>query len=355
MKKAKKNYIPFLAGMATMLLLACLGVMSLAKEETPPAGQPQAQSQADPHLAWAEAGIALFGVERVAPGETLKAENGAELPAVLTYTDEKGEVHYYVEAQTVGDILDVCHKVTYRESLNCVDFGSEPLLDEKGAIQTKPNGEPIWLTGDVKCDIDYSYSVDSKTGKKTGFARGTEFTSSGGITASYGGKSQLPPPTKEEAAEAARQAEEWKQQTPLKPKYGQTLGMYTEADPAEVDMASWSGTAMKGQTLRSEAGELVKQSFAFTPYLGEYAVITLENTGSDDVSIILRRPNTVGNRKGGAFDTVRIPAGQTLVRAFRIDEKLPLENQLDLTARSFTDQPVQLTLTAEQYRFGVKK
>lgn len=95
--------------------------------------------------------------------------------------------------------------------------------------------------------------------------------------------------------------------------------------------------------------------FAFTPYLGEYAVITLENTGSDDVSIVLRRPNTVGNRKGGAFDTVRIPAGQTPVRAFRIDGKLPLENQLDLTASSFTDQPVQLTLTAEQYRFGVKK
>ena len=159
MGKTKKNYISFMAGMATMVLLACLISASLAEEEAP-AAQPQAESQVrvqagDLRLACGEAGVALFGVERVAPGEKLKAENGAEIPAVLTYTDEKGEVHHYVEAGMIGDILDVAVGVTYHEDINCVDFGAKPFVNDKGEIGVKANGEPVWLTGDVKCDIDY--------------------------------------------------------------------------------------------------------------------------------------------------------------------------------------------------------
>lgn len=136
MNKTKRNYIPFIAGMATMVLLVCLISASLAKEDPPAAqsqAEPQVQIQAgDLRLACSEAGVALFGVERTAPGEKLKAENGAKIPAVLTCTDEKGEAHYYVEAETIGDILDVCHKVMYRDTLNCVDFGVEPFLNAKG-------------------------------------------------------------------------------------------------------------------------------------------------------------------------------------------------------------------------------
>lgn len=159
MNKTKKSYIPFIAGMATMILLACLISASLAKEEAP-AAQPQAESQVrvqagDLRLACGEAGVALFGVERVAPGEKVQAENGAEIPAVLTYTDEKGEIHYYVEAGMIGDILDVALGVTYHEDINCVDFGAKPFVNDKGEIGVKANGEPVWLTGDVKCDIDY--------------------------------------------------------------------------------------------------------------------------------------------------------------------------------------------------------
>lgn len=342
MKKTRRNYIPFIAGMATMILLACLISASLAREEAPETqSRPQVQVQAgDLRLAPGEAGIALFGVERVAPGGTAAAENGAEVPAVLTLTDGRGEPRYYVEARTIADILDVCHGATYRESINCVDFGAAPWLDENGEVQTKAHtGEPIWFVGDVKCDIKY-YKSRQEDGGVVGIAEPN-------------GADTLPPPTKEERAQREKEAEEWRQNTPLKPEYGITRGMYTEVDPAEVNMASWSGTAMKGQKFRGEKGEAIEHSFAFTPYLGEYAVITIENTGARDALLNLRRPNTVGNRGGEVFGgNVRVPAGQTLVRAFRINGELPLENQLDLSAVDFGDEDIELSLTAEQYRFG---
>lgn len=349
MNRTKKNYIPFLAGMATMVLLACLISASLAKEDPPAAqaqSEPQVQVQAgDLRLACGEAGIALFGVERVAPGETLTAENGAEIPAVLTYTDEKGEIHYYVEAKTIGDILDVCYGANYHEDINCMDFGAAPFLDSDGKVSIKPNGEQAWLTGDVKSDIGYYLRRD-----------GDENDPLIGI-AGANGSGPVPTPTAEEKAEKAKRAEERKRETPLKPEYGVTCGMFTEVDPAEVDLNSWSGTAMKGQKFRSQerggrTGVTIEQSFDFTPYLGEYAVITIENTGTEDAWVHLRRPSTVGNRHYDAFSDVCIPAGKTLARAFRIDENLPLENRLELYAVAFTDEDIELTLTAEQYRFG---
>lgn len=351
MKKTEKNYIPFIAGMATMILLACLISASLAKED-PPANQPQVQAQAgDLRLACGEAGIALFGVERVAPGETLKAENGAEIPAVLTYTDEKGEVHYYVEAETIADILDVNLGAAYHKEINCVDFGAEPALDEKGEPLLDFSEKPRWYTGNVKCDIDYTLTYDD-SGKPIAFAREMPFTMSSGITVVTTTTSRSKPLAGETEAEWAQRRERVRQATPLKPEYGVSGGMYTEVDPAEVDMASWSGTAMKGQKFRSEKDENIEQSFAFTPYLGEYAVITIENTGTEEAVIGLSRPYTVGNLGYNTFTGVRVPAGGKLVRAFRIDENLPLENLLNLRASSFTGQAIELTLTAEQYRFG---
>ena len=133
--------------------------------------------------------------------------------------------------------------------------------------------------------------------------------------------------------------------------------MYTEVDPAEVDLASWSGTAMKDRVFQSQrsregASATIEQSFDFTPWLGEYAVITIENTGTEDAWVHLRRPNTVGNRRYDTFSNLRVPAGQTLTRALRINEDQPLENRLELYALAFTDADIELTLTAEQYRFG---
>ncbi len=45
-----------------------------------------------------------------------------------------------------------------------------------------------------------------------------------------------------------------------------------------------------------------------------------------------------------------------IMRAFRIDENLPLENRLRLRASAMAvDEPTQVILTAEQYRLGAQK
>lgn len=348
MNRTKKNYIPFLAGMATVILLACLISASLARED-PVEPMAQAQTQAG-NPAPSEAGIALFGDVRVSPGELLTAENGMEIPAVVAFTDEKGAVHYYVEAETIGDILDVCTGVNYHESLNCVDFGAAPRLDEKGQVRLDTSGEPMWYAGDVKCDIDYNLTRDS-IGKKVATAYGSGLTF-GGLTFTTTSSRPSGPMAGETEEEWIQRKERVRQATPLKPEYGLSRGMYTETDPAEVDLDSWSGTAMKGQKFQSDEEGRIEHSFFFTPYLGEYAVLTIENTGTEEAIVSLSRPYTVGSRISDSFTSVRVPAGQKLVRAFRIDPDRPLENQLDLLGTSLMGKDIQLTLTAEQYRFG---
>lgn len=342
MEKTRRNYIPFIAGMATMVLLACLISASLAKEDKPETKS----AAAEPGLAQSEAGVALFGDQRVAPGEKLKAENGAEIPAVVTYTDEKGETHYYVEAETVGDILDVAIGVSYHPEIDCVDFGAELVLKE--------DGETKWATGvmgNVVSDIQYMLTTD-KNGKKIATAYGSNLTS-GGFTYTVNTGTSTGPIAGEDREEWIARKERVRQATPLmKVEYGVSGGMYTEVDPAEVDMSSWSGTAIKGQKFHSDEEGDIEQDFFFTPYLGEYAVITIENTGTKEASVVFTRPYTVGNRNYDTFPTVRIPAGQKLTRAFRIDYDRPLENQLRLKGFNYLDEAIELTLTAEQYRFG---
>ena len=138
----------------------------------------------------------------------------------------------------------------------------------------------------------------------------------------------------------------------MKVEYGASGGMYTEVDPAKVDMSSWSGTSIKGQKFQSDEAGDIEQDFFFTPYLGEYAVITIENTGAKEATVVFTRPYTVGSQKVDTFAGVRIPAGQKLTRAFHIDYDRPLENQLRLIANNYLDEAIELTLTAEQYRFG---
>ena len=55
----KRNYIPFIAGMSTMLLLVGLVGASLAGETRPPA-VPQSGTL-NGQVAYGEAGVALFG------------------------------------------------------------------------------------------------------------------------------------------------------------------------------------------------------------------------------------------------------------------------------------------------------
>ena len=68
--------------------------------------------------------------------------------------------------------------------------------------------------------------------------------------------------------------------------------------------------------------------------------------------ISLSRPYTVGRGEDNCFTFIRLPAGEKITRAFRIDETKALENQLQLNATPLGEGGVHLNLTEELYRSG---
>ena len=148
------------------------------------------------------------------------------------------------------------------------------------------------------------------------------------------------------------QMEQWARQKSLlkeKPEYGQTFGMYTEVDPAEMNLGSISGRSMDGQEFKDEYE--IEHTFAFTGLLGKYAAVTIENTGESEARINIERLHTVGAGTEG-FTGIYLPAGAKITRAFRIDENKPLENQLRVWVTPLGPGGVSVKLTAEQYRSG---
>ena len=141
----RRNYIPFIAGMSTMLLLVGLVGASMAEETSQPA-VPQSGTL-NGQVAYGEAGVALFGKEQVPAGTTWTTEDGAQVPTVLTYTDENGEDHCFVSAETTAEVLDMVYGAVYREDLNCIDFGTEVSVDAEGNPRLDENGQPTYWTG----------------------------------------------------------------------------------------------------------------------------------------------------------------------------------------------------------------
>ena len=323
----KKNYIPFAAGMLTAVLLAVLVSATLAKT-APHSGQ------ISPEVSYGQAGVGLFLREQVAAGESRITERGASVPKVLTYTDEKGEDHYYIEAETVAEIFDVAEGVHFREELNRIEFGAVPLRD---AVTQEPvldeDGNPGWWTPGEQHDFATASSGDITVGQ--------------GVSLGIDGYFWVWRSDDEEWNE--EMWSRYRTTTPLEPKYGIKGGMYTEVDPAEVDMGSVSGISMKKTEFKDWA--YVEHTFAFTPVLGKYGVITMENVSEADVFIYMSRPNTVGS-ENEEFTRVWIPAGEKLVRAFRIDdEKDALQNRIYLRASTLGSEGVDLLVSAEQYRY----
>ena len=63
-----------------------------------------------------------------------------------------------MEAETIGDMLDVSMGAEYNEKLNCMDFGAQYLRDEQGELLLKQTDEGImeniWWTSEPLCDFD---------------------------------------------------------------------------------------------------------------------------------------------------------------------------------------------------------
>lgn len=141
-------------------------------------------------------------------------------------------------------------------------------------------------------------------------------------------------------------------ETPTTPEYGVSQGIFTEVDPAEMDKASYLGRFVDGAYFQ---GHEVDYTFSFIPQL-RYAALVIENTGKEDILVRVARPYTVGDNDQN-FSQVRVPAGKTLTRAFRIEDGqgADLRNKLAVEITSVGAEEVQVRLSSEQYREGVKK
>ena len=346
-REMRKNYTPFVAGMVTMVLLIGLISASLAANTD---SAPQPSGGAEP----AQIGVGMFLKQQIAPGETLTTEKGGKAPKVLAYADSKGETHYYIEATAVAELFDVTNGVNFHKDANQLEFGAKcrVLRDNKGDPTGEEDWRPLYASGQ-RHDFKLFGSTDSGGAGKSDPS--TMVISSEGFpaTGSSGASSNMYSNGRGPNADPELQIEQWARQKSLlkeKPEYGQTFGMYTEVDPAEMNPGSISGRSMDQQTFQDEYE--IEHTFAFTSMLGKYAAITIKNTSPAEARVYIERLNAVGAGKEG-FSGIYLPAGASITRAFRIDENKPLENQLRVWVTPLGPGGVSVKLTAEQYRSGV--
>lgn len=316
-RENKRSCTPFIAGMVTMVLLIGLISASFASNTD------QASEQGGTGAVPSQASVSIFLTQKIAPGETLTTEQGGRAPKVLAYPDSKGETHYYIEAAAAAELFDVSDGVTFDKEKNQVEFSSVPQHAQRQDFKLMEvydeQGNGIWCGNEVSA------------------------LSGGVIVRNGGGPRTQTLEFKQKEWDSRRESLE------KKPEYGKALGMYTEVDPAEMNLAAFSGRSMNGCEFKHN--EKISQLFCFTSLLGKYAAITIENTGTSDAEINVHRCRTVGGLYD-AFTPILLPAGQKITRAFKIDESKPLENQLQLVGQALGESGVSLKLTAEQYRSG---
>lgn len=346
----KRNYIPFVTGMVTMLLLVGAVGVSLARDTAPASALVQSGTL-NGQVAYGKAGVALFGKEQVAAGATRTTEQGATVPTVLTYTDEKGETHYFVNAETTAEVLDVAYGVVYRPDLNCVDFGTtapvdeqgNPILGKDGTPLTDKEGNPLYWSAAPFFSVRKLKDADG-TERIIGIGnQKSEVQLGNGITVTTGGSGD---------SGLAQERLERLMKTTTTPEYGVSQGIFTEVDPAEMDKSTFLGRFVDGACFQAEE---VEHTFGFVPEL-KYAAIVIENQGKEDILVQVLRPYTVGDKEG-TFTQVRVPAGKTLTRAFQIEkgQSADLQNKLAVKITSISGGEAQVRLSSEQYSGSVKK
>jgi hypothetical protein len=337
-----------------MLVVGLVGVSLAAKEETTPAAQ--ASGQLNGQVSYGDTGIAIFSRERVPAGTCVTTEAGAQVPTVLTYTDENGEAHYFINAETAADLFDVACGFTYNEKLQCVDFGTEWLSND-GELLLDEDGKPQrWVA-----EPDYSITTITVDGTTVSTGNIPTRVVTGGATVTIGSEPEeaeladMPAEWREEMARRDQERLQKKLETSTTAEYGTTRGMFTEVDPAVVDLATLNSVDMSRDTLRS--ADEVSYTFAFTPRLGAYARLVIENESATDILVKVKRPHALGEVGSDEyFSTVRIPAGQTLVRAFLMDESgAEPGNRLTVTAETVDGSEVQVRLSSETYTGSVQK
>ena len=152
----------------------------------------------------------------------------------------------------------------------------------------------------------------------------------------------IAPPYSDVSVVAGEEAAEV--ETASAPKYGQVVGGIEEIDPSTVADIINDPTYrtrnyardMKVQFLNSDFPGLTMDCLQ---YAGPYVVFSVTNNGTQTVYSEVRRDVTISSWEHEDFAKVAIPAGDTLVRVFRIlDDASPLQTTLHFDV----DAPVAL-------------
>lgn len=281
----KSNWKSFVSGMLVMALAAALMAPAVA------AGTFNGKAS------FGQVGVEVFSKKRYAPGASMTAANGEKVPVTITYTDAKGGATNYIAVQKVAELFDMSAAPSWDAANNCVDFFAE----YKGAVNV------------VKVDLDKGQTVPTDLPENS-------------ITVVHGNQENW---EKLQAQELAA--------IPTAPKLGTTAGPIREVSPTAVDRTSM-GFSLYNARFQSSTG--VSEGIYCAD--GEYTLITVKNESSCDVKWQVVRPYTV--RSGGEsqkFTTIKIPAGQTVERAFYVTKGAdPLKQTLSIGLTAVDDNAV---------------
>lgn len=212
-------------------------------------------------------------------------------------------------------------------------FGVQRIMP--GETYTAPNGQK------VPSSITYTDAVGGKTNYLPVQQIAGLLDASIGWNAEANSVDIAAPNTGNVTTETGKPAEE--PDIPMEPEYGKVVGGVEEVDPATVDFIHDENHRV-GSFARDLRMQCSLSSFpGFTVDLGSdsdvYTVFTVTNNGTKEVYSRIRRDITISYGKHESFTDVVVPAGETLVRVFRVlDDAHPLQTQLKFNVRTVLDR-----------------
>lgn len=141
-----------------------------------------------------------------------------------------------------------------------------------------------------------------------------------------------------------------KETPPSVPVYGTVKGPFTEIDPNTVDTKESPLIHMENTHTVSSTG--CYTSGIFRPEGGNHIVFEIVNNGDVAQTVSISRPITVSSRSGEDFTEVCLSPGQTLRRAFYLENGASLlTSKLDFGVNSWPiGQTTDVTMSLYQYK-----
>lgn len=290
----KSNWKTFVCGALTMAMVLALMAPAMA------AGTFTGKAS------FGQVGVEVFSRKKYAPGASMTAANGEKVPVTITYTDAKGGATNYIAVQKAAELFDMSEAPSWDAANNCVDFFAK----YKGPVNV------------VKVDLNKGETIPDEVPENS-------------IKVVHGSKENW---EKLRAQELAAM--------PTAPKLGTTAGPIREVSPTAVANRASMGFSLYNARFESMTG-VSEDIFCGD---GQYTLITVRNNSSCDVKWQVDRPYTV--RAGGEsqkFTTIKIPAGQTVERAFYVTEGAdPLKQTLSIGLTAVNDDAVtKVVISAE--------